>query len=129
MYWSPYAKYLRDTLSYIALVALHYALCLSSSTIAFSKLEWVILVFFMGRYLVECQQIWNTMQRIKQRGKNDDVGDIKRNKTKWTRLKTLSIYLRYIVFVSIRFFGWGGGLFSDTIKTMNKIMLPWLLVS
>ncbi|KAJ7379859.1 hypothetical protein OS493_012611 [Desmophyllum pertusum] len=71
---TPYFKFVRDTLSYIVLVVLHYALCLSPSTIAFSGLEWAILVFFIGRYLVERKQIWDILQRIiKQRKKNGDV--------------------------------------------------------
>ncbi len=91
LYSSPYGKCVHDTLSYIVLVVLHYALCLSPSTIAFSRLEWVILVFFVGRYLIERQQIRYIMQRIKQR----------RNQSKWIRLKTLSAYLRYVVFTAI----------------------------
>ena len=93
MYTTPYAKYVRDTLSYIVLVVLHYALCLSPSTIAFSRLEWVILIFFVGRYLVERQQISDIMQRIKKRTTKGDVGV----QSTWIRLKTLLIYVRYII--------------------------------
>ncbi|CAH3137407.1 unnamed protein product, partial [Porites lobata] len=56
---SPYFKFFRDTLSYTILLLLHYAICLSPSTIAFSGLEWTILVFYMGRFLVELKQIWD----------------------------------------------------------------------
>ncbi|KAJ7379861.1 hypothetical protein OS493_012613 [Desmophyllum pertusum] len=44
---TPYFKFVRDTLSYILLVVLHYALCLSPSTIAFSGLDdcWNMLDF------------------------------------------------------------------------------------
>ena len=93
MYSTPYAKYVRDTLSYIVLVVLHYALCLSPSTIAFSGLEWVILIFFVGRYLVEGQQFCDIMKRMRQRRKNGDVGV----QSKWIRLKTLSIYVRLLL--------------------------------
>ncbi|KAJ7379864.1 hypothetical protein OS493_012617 [Desmophyllum pertusum] len=86
---TPYFKFVRDTLSYILHVVLHYALCLSPSTIAFSGLEWAILVFFIGRCLVECKQIWDILQRIKRRKKNKDDGA----QSQWIRLKTLSIYL------------------------------------
>ncbi|XP_078350088.1 uncharacterized protein LOC144634914 isoform X2 [Oculina patagonica] len=89
MYSTPYAKFVRDTLSYIVLAVLHYVLCLSPSTIAFSRLEWVILVFFAGRYLVERKQILDIMKRLKQRRKKGNVGF----QTKWIRLKTLSEYL------------------------------------
>lgn len=97
MYSSPYAKYARDTLSYIVLALLHYALCLSPSTIAFGRLEWAILIFFVGRCLVEGQQIFNIRKRIKRRRKKDEVKDGKRTKTKWIGPKTVLIYLRYIV--------------------------------
>ncbi|KAL9952846.1 hypothetical protein ACROYT_G040159 [Oculina patagonica] len=83
LYSSPYGKCVRDTLSYIVLVVLHYTLCLSPSTIAFSRIEWVILIFFVGRYLTERQQIRYAMQRIKQQ----------RYQSKRIRLKTLSVYL------------------------------------
>ncbi|KAJ7358917.1 hypothetical protein OS493_020758 [Desmophyllum pertusum] len=86
---TPYFKFVRDTLSYIVLVVLHYALCLSPSTIALSGLELAILVFFIGRYLVEGKQICDILQRIKQRREKGDVGA----QSKWIRLKTLSIYL------------------------------------
>ena len=87
---TPYFKFVRDTLSYILLVVLHYVLCLSPSTIAFSGLEWAILVFFIGRYLVERKQICGILQRVKRRKEDGDVGA----QSKWIRLKTLSIYLR-----------------------------------
>ena len=93
LYLSPYFKFVRDTLSYIVLVVLHYALCLSPSTVAVSGLEWAILTFFVGRYLVERQQIWDIMQHIKRRKKKGDVGA----QSKWIRLKTLSVYLRYMM--------------------------------
>ncbi|KAL9952832.1 hypothetical protein ACROYT_G040145 [Oculina patagonica] len=89
MYSTPYAKYVRDTLSYIVLAVLHYVLCLSPSTLAFSRLEWVILIFFMGRYLVEGQQFWDIMQRMKKRKEKVNVGF----QTNWIRVKTLSEYL------------------------------------
>lgn len=54
---SPYYKFVRDTLSYLFLLALHFALCLEPSTKRISGLEWTIFVFFAGRYLVEGKQI------------------------------------------------------------------------
>ncbi|XP_078372507.1 uncharacterized protein LOC144656151 isoform X5 [Oculina patagonica] len=54
---TPYFVFLRDTLSYLALLALHFALCLETSSIPFSGLEWAIFVFFMGRILMEFQQL------------------------------------------------------------------------
>ena len=56
---TPYFIFVRDTLSYLTLLGLHLALCLSPSVIPFSGLEWVILVFFMGRILLESKQFRN----------------------------------------------------------------------
>ncbi|XP_066021565.1 uncharacterized protein [Pocillopora verrucosa] len=53
---TPYFIFFRDTLSYLTLLGLHFAICLSPSSIAFSRLEWVILVFFLGRVLMEVDQ-------------------------------------------------------------------------
>ena len=92
---TPYFKFVRDTLSYTVLVVLHYALCLSPSTIAFSGLEWAILIFFVGRYLVERKQICDILQRIKPRRKKGD-DDARAQSNIWFRLKTLSIYLRWL---------------------------------
>ena len=62
---TPYFTYVRDTLSYIVLLLLHYALCLSPTTVLFSGLEWVILIFFTGRYLVERKQIGDVLHHLK----------------------------------------------------------------
>ncbi|XP_078356168.1 uncharacterized protein LOC144640972 isoform X2 [Oculina patagonica] len=56
---TPYFIFVRDTLSYLTLLGLHFALCLAPSSIPFSGLEWVILVFFMGRILMESKQFLN----------------------------------------------------------------------
>ena len=53
---TPYFIFFRDTLSYLTLLGLHFAICLSPSTLAFSRLEWVILVFFLGRIVTEFDQ-------------------------------------------------------------------------
>ena len=74
----PYFVFLRDMISYLALVALHIAICLESSQLPLSGLEWVISVFFCGRLLVETKQI----------------ADIARSKDKKMRLKIFKNYLR-----------------------------------
>ena len=56
---TPYFIFVRDTLSYLTLLGLHFALCLSPSVLPFSGLEWVILVFFVGRILMESKQFRN----------------------------------------------------------------------
>lgn len=54
---TPYFVFIRDTLSYMAMIGLHFALCLEASKIPFSGLEWAILFFFLGRILMESQQV------------------------------------------------------------------------
>ena len=53
----PYFIFVRDTLSYLALLGLHLALCVEPSQLEFSVLEWAILVFLFGRLLVEIKQV------------------------------------------------------------------------
>ena len=53
---TPYFVFVRDTLSYLFLLGLHMSICLSPATISFSATEWVILVFFIGRFLSEIKQ-------------------------------------------------------------------------
>ena len=53
----PYFVFMRDMTSYLALLALHIAICLESSQLPLSDLEWAILVFLLGRLLVEIKQV------------------------------------------------------------------------
>ena len=53
---TPYFVFVRDSLSYIVLLGLHFDICLSPSTVAFSRLEWIILTFFLGRIAIEVDQ-------------------------------------------------------------------------
>lgn len=67
---TPYFIFVRDSLSYLTLLVLHYALCLAPSSVALTGLEWSIFVFFMGRFLVEYRQISLIVKRIKERRKS-----------------------------------------------------------
>lgn len=71
----PYFIFVRDTLTYLVLLGLHFAICVEPSHLAFTGLEWATLVFFFGRLLTEIKQ----------------VADIKGTKMK---LKELRKYLR-----------------------------------
>ncbi|XP_066027980.1 uncharacterized protein [Pocillopora verrucosa] len=53
---TPYFIFFRDTLSYLTLLGLHFAICLFPSSVAFSRLEWAVLVFFLGRVVMEVDQ-------------------------------------------------------------------------
>ena len=68
---TPYFIFVRDTLSYLTLLGLHFALCLAPSSIPFSGLEWAILVFFMGRILMESKQFLNVKTQNAQLGRDD----------------------------------------------------------
>ena len=104
---TPYFVFIRDTLSYLALLGLHFALCLETSTISFSSLEWAILVFFLGRILMESRQFVDIkVQRKKRLGTKsfrgskyeicDENGDdkIKGPKTPAVFLQMCNKYLR-----------------------------------
>ncbi|RMX45056.1 hypothetical protein pdam_00011500 [Pocillopora damicornis] len=75
---TPYFVFCRDTLSYITLLVLLFALCLSPSTLSFSRLELVISVFFVGRIVMEIEQfimIRHEKNGVKARkGKRNSVG-------------------------------------------------------
>jgi hypothetical protein len=60
---TPYFIFVRDTLSYLALLGLHFAVCLQPSTLKLTVLEWLILVFFLGRLLMEIDQVISGMIR------------------------------------------------------------------
>ncbi|KAL9984405.1 hypothetical protein ACROYT_G006693 [Oculina patagonica] len=64
---TPYFIFFRDTLSYLTLLGLHFAICLSPSTVAFSRLEWVILIFFLGRILTEFDQFMSGTKHGRKR--------------------------------------------------------------
>jgi len=69
---TPYFKFVRDSLSFVVLLGLHFALCLAPSSVPFSGLEWAILVFFIGRYLVEREQISAVIHSMKRQRKSGD---------------------------------------------------------
>ncbi|XP_068706228.1 uncharacterized protein [Montipora foliosa] len=56
---TPYFVFIRDALSYLVLLGLHFTICLETSSISFTWIEWAILVFFMGRVLFEREQFTN----------------------------------------------------------------------
>ncbi|KAL9984404.1 hypothetical protein ACROYT_G006692 [Oculina patagonica] len=59
---TPYFLFFRDTLSSVVLLGLHFAICLQPSTITFSKLEYAILSFFLGRIVTEVNQFTNSVK-------------------------------------------------------------------
>ena len=95
---TPYFIFVRDTLSYFTLLGLHFTLCLQPSTIQFSGLEWAILVFFMGRFLMESKQfLQEGRETVKNVGENEREGEQRRDQI--SRSTTCATkcgkYLRY----------------------------------
>ena len=108
---APYFIFVRDSLSYLALLGLHFFICLSPSRIRFSGAEWGIFIFFLGRIVMETKQLLRAKRRCKEvettkrcaRGyeymsckdteENDDTG-IKRRQKVGAVIKTLNNYIR-----------------------------------
>ena len=108
---TPYFIFVRDSLSYLPLLGLHFFICLSPSRISFSEAEWVIFIFFLGRILMETKQLVRAKRRSKgsqtkklrvrgseytscQNTENKDDTGIKRAKKDGAVVKTLKKYIR-----------------------------------
>lgn len=84
---APYFIFVRDMLSYLALLGLHFAVCLEPSQISFSGLEWAITVFLLGRLLMELKQFFDLARSEREK-------EIKENMTR----QSLREYLRYFLY-------------------------------
>ena len=97
---TPYFIFVRDTLSYLALLGLHWFICLAPSTIAFSGVEWAIFLFFLGRIAMEGKQFIrvHVLRRFKR---HQDASSSKRGHgvlwrlTKYFRYTLCSIQARF----------------------------------
>lgn len=58
----PYFIFVRDMLSYLVLLGLHLVICFEPSQLSFSGLEWAIFIFFLGRLLMEVNQVADKKQ-------------------------------------------------------------------
>ena len=56
-FMTPHFIFVRDMVTYLALLGLHLAICLEPSQLSFSGLEWAILIFLFGRLLMELNQV------------------------------------------------------------------------
>lgn len=79
----PYFVFVRDMLSYLALLGLHFAMCVQPSQLKFSSMEWAIMVFLFGRLLIEIKQF-------------TDMG-WKRSNGEQMKLIALRNYVRYTI--------------------------------
>jgi hypothetical protein len=92
---SPYFIFARDTISYLVLLGLHFAICLQPSTIHFTFTEWAIMFFFLGRLLMEVDQAMSSGDE-KNNGKSYRTDQTQNRKVKkwqinakrvWTGIK------------------------------------------
>lgn len=60
---TPYFIFVRDTLNYLILLGLHFAICLSPNSVKLTGAEWVVMVFFMGRTVMEIKQLINIYKK------------------------------------------------------------------
>ena len=91
---------MRDTISYLALLALHLAICLEPSQLSFSGLEWTILCFVVGRLFTRIGQI-KDIKLLKQ--KRDFAGKqrervVTRFINKVPAIEVITYYFRYSVY-------------------------------
>ncbi|XP_020895906.1 transient receptor potential cation channel subfamily M member 2 [Exaiptasia diaphana] len=109
----PYFVFVRDTLSYVALLMLHIAVCVQPSGLRLSVLEWFIMVFFIGRFMQEIDQF------ISER---DEIHDLKTNYSNdfWNKLDVVTIVLFVITFI-FRLVTWS--------LTSQIITNDWLVVT
>lgn len=110
---TPHFIFLRDSLSYLTLLGLNSYLCLTPPTIAFSRVEWVIFVFFVARILIEIDQFMGAKIAVKKAKKQRLLhgsayvnlpSPLKKGenaKSSSSRLlKWFSKYFRYILFLA-----------------------------
>ena len=62
----PFNVYVRDTLSYLVLLGLHFAICLMPGSLPFTGVEWTIFIFFLGRTVMELSQFLSTNGSLKK---------------------------------------------------------------
>ena len=78
---TPYFVFIRDTLSYLYLLGLHFTICLEASSTSFTWIEWAILVFFIGRLLFEREQFSNSKGKETGKSKTRHCRRIRRNQS------------------------------------------------
>ena len=77
---TPYFVFIRDALSYLVLLGLHFTICLEASSISFTWIEWAILVFFTGRVICECEQFTNNKDKETVKNTTQHCRRMKRNR-------------------------------------------------
>jgi len=136
-YSTAYFIFVRDALSYLVLLGLHFAICLEPSCLSFSRLEWTVLIFLLGRLMVEGRQIVDKARSERQRAKdtlkkNIGVSSAKEDKTvlatktlkgylrdRWNIFDLIILFTFFCGIVPLRIFSWAA---CKTI-TSNRILV------
>lgn len=58
----PYFIFVRETISYMTLLVLHFAICLERTEVSPSSVEGFIYVYLLGRLFAEIKQILDMMR-------------------------------------------------------------------
>ncbi|KAK2573185.1 Short transient receptor potential channel 4 [Acropora cervicornis] len=87
---TPYFVFIRDALSYLVLLGLHFTICLEVSSISYTWIEWAILVV----YYSNANNFQITKVRRQERTKHD-IADVDR----WNILDLITIILYFATFV------------------------------
>jgi hypothetical protein len=88
---SPCFIFERDTISYLALLGLHFAICLQPSTIRFTFTEWAIMFFFLGRLLMEVDQAVSSGDE-KNNGKSYSTNQTQNGKVKKQKIEVKRVW-------------------------------------
>jgi len=113
----PYFIFVRDTLSYLALLAMHLAICVQPSQVSFSGLEWVILFFFLGRLLNEVKQIIDMRRTRSANQEKLTLGDYIRDR--WNIFDMATLIIFFIAILPLRIVTWA---VSESV-TNNRLLV------
>lgn len=61
---TPFVIFLKDKLSQVVFIALHFIMCVLGSSVAPRTEEYLILVFYIGSLLSEFQQYHTSQSRV-----------------------------------------------------------------
>lgn len=124
---TPYFIFFRDNLSYLCLLGLHVAICLSPSVVSFSGLEWVISIFFTGRFLSEFKEYEN--RKTTKKLKKDTRHSEKHRRYVYQQSLDLDSPIEVDDFLSQMSFSTLGKYFIDRWNVLDFIMLVIFVVT
>jgi len=113
----PYFIFVRDTLSYLALLAMHLAICLHPSQISFSSLEWVMLLFLLGRFFNEVKQITDVARKLSENNEKLTLRDYVRDR--WNILDIAIVLIFFTAILPLRIGTWA----VSKSATNNRVLV------